>query len=157
MSKKFSETKLAKFLNKVKDIGLDVAPIVTKAGSGNVLGAISDTVQLLKGADVIGSSELLDELTIKKKSLELDFYRAGIEDRDSARKREIEMAKAGGTDWMMVATGVTGLVSFIFSIYAVVYIPDVKENELFIHLLGMIEGVVISNLFAYYYGTSVKK
>ena len=29
-----------------------------------------------------------------------------------------------------------------------------QENDLFIHLLGMIEGVVVSNIFAYYYGTS---
>jgi len=53
-------------------------------------------------------------------------------------------------------TGIVGLISFVFTIYAVVYIPSVKENELFIHLMGMIEGVVIGNIFAYYYGTSVK-
>jgi hypothetical protein len=50
-----------------------------------------------------------------------------------------------------------GLLSFLFTIYAVVYIESVRENELFIHLMGMIEGVVIGNIFAYYYGASVKK
>ena len=79
-------------------------------------------------------------------------------DRASARNREIEIAKATGkTDWMMVITGIVGLVSFLFTIYAVVYIENVRENELFIHLMGMIEGVVIGNIFAYYYGASVKK
>lgn len=79
-------------------------------------------------------------------------------DRASARNREIEIAKATGkTDWMMILTGVVGLFSFMFTIYAVVYIDDVRENELFIHLMGMIEGVVIGNIFAYYYGASVKK
>jgi len=49
------------------------------------------------------------------------------------------------------------LLSFIFIIYAVVYEPSVMENDLFVHLMGMIEGVVISNIFAYYYGTSSDK
>jgi hypothetical protein len=75
MKKDFKDTKLSKFLGKVKDIGLDVAPIVTKASSGNVVGAISDTVQLLKGADKLEAPELLDELTIQKKTIELDYYR----------------------------------------------------------------------------------
>ena len=79
-------------------------------------------------------------------------------DRASARNREVELAKATGkTDWMMVITGIVGLVSFLFTIYAVVYIENVRENDLFIHLMGMIEGVVIGNIFAYYYGASVKK
>jgi len=55
---------------------------------------------------------------------------------------------------MMLATGLTGLFSFVFVIYAVVYEPTVLDNDLFVHLMGMIEGVVISNIFAYYYGTS---
>ena len=48
------------------------------------------------------------------------------------------------------------LFSFVFTIYAVVYIKEVRENDLFIHLMGMIEGVVIGNIFAYYYGTSAE-
>ena len=44
--------------------------------------------------------------------------------------------------------------SLVFLIYAVVYVEGVTDNDLFVHLMGMIEGVVISNIFAYYYGTS---
>ena len=83
-----------------------------------------------------------------------EMYALEVADRDSARKREVEIAKTNKQDWMMLATGLTGLSSFIFTIYAVVYIPSVLENDLFVHLMGMIEGVVISNIFAYYYGTS---
>ena len=57
---------------------------------------------------------------------------------------------------MMLITGVIGLGSFVFTIYAVVYIPSVKDNDLFVQLMGMIQGVVISNIFAYYYGTSAE-
>ena len=51
-------------------------------------------------------------------------------------------------DFMMMLTGIIGLFAFCFIIYAVVFIPDVKDNNLFIHLMGMVEGVVISNIFA---------
>ena len=87
----------------------------------------------------------------------VELYKLEVEDRDSARKREIEIAKAGGNDWMMNVTGVVGLTCFVFIIYSVVYIPEVLDNELFIHLMGMVEGVVIGNIFAFYYGTSSRK
>ena len=87
----------------------------------------------------------------------IELYKLEVADRDSARKREIEITKAGGNDWMMNVTGVVGLSCFMFVVYAVVYIPDVLHNELFVHLMGMVEGVVIGNIFAFYYGTSSKK
>ena len=87
----------------------------------------------------------------------VDLYKLEVEDRDSARKREVEIAKAGGNDWMMNLTGVVGLFCFVFIVYSVVYIPNVLHNELFVHLMGMVEGVVIGNIFAFYYGTSSKK
>lgn len=87
----------------------------------------------------------------------IELYKLEVADRDSARKREIEMAKSGANDWMMNVTGVVGLSCFMFVVYAVVYIPDVLHNELFVHLMGMVEGVVIGNIFAFYYGTSSKK
>lgn len=84
----------------------------------------------------------------------LKEYELEIADRKSARQREADMAAAGATDWMMYATGITGLVAFISMVISVIFLPEVQENRLFIHLMGMIEGVVISNLFAYYFGTS---
>jgi len=87
----------------------------------------------------------------------VEFYELEVRDRDSARDREVKMAEAGRSDWMMNVTGVIGLACFVFIIYAVVYIPQVLDNELFIHLMGMVEGVVIGNIFAFYYGTSSKK
>ena len=57
----------------------------------------------------------------------------------------------------MVITGMVGLLAVVFTIYAVVYVPSVTDNDLFVHLMGMIEGVVVSNIFAYYYGTSSDK
>lgn len=83
-----------------------------------------------------------------------EMYELEVKDRDSARQREVEVKKTGSQDFMMVLTGIIGLAAFVFLIYAVVYVEGVTDNDLFVHLMGMIEGVVISNIFAYYYGTS---
>jgi len=142
MSKKpFKETAVGKFLlKKLPGVVTDVLP------DKGVLGIVKN---LIDGDESISPEE--------KQRLKKELYEIEVADRDSARRRETEIKKAGGQDWMMFVTGLVGLFSFVFMIYAVVYIPSVSENDLFVHLMGMIEGVVISNIFAYYYGTSSDK
>lgn len=139
--KPFKETAVGKFLlNKVPGLVGDVLP------DKGVLGIVKN---LIDTDESIPAEE--------KETLQRELYEMEIADRDSARQREVQVKKAGGQDWMMFVTGLVGLASFMFMIYAVVYIPSVSENDLFVHLMGMIEGVVISNIFAYYYGTSSDK
>lgn len=142
MSKKpFKETKVGKFLlEKLPGVVTDVLP------DKGVLGIVKNLID----AD--------DSMTDEQKSeLKKELYQLEVADRDSARKREAEIKKSGGQDWMMFITGMVGLLAFVFTIYAVVYVPSVTDNDLFVHLMGMIEGVVVSNIFAYYYGTSSDK
>ena len=147
MSKKFKDTKLGKFLkDKAPNILNIVGNVLPDKG---VLGIVKNLV------DVEPNLTPEEKQQIHKQVTEL--YELEVADRDSARKREVEIAKAGGNDWMMNVTGVVGLTCFVFIIYSVVYIPEVLDNELFIHLMGMVEGVVIGNIFAFYYGTSSKK
>lgn len=139
--KPFKETAVGKFLfNKVPGLVGDVLP------DKGVLGIVKN---LIDSDESISAEE--------KAALKKELYEIEVADRDSARKREVEIKKAGGQDWMMFVTGIVGLASFVFTIYAVVYVPSVSDNDLFVHLMGMIEGVVISNIFAYYYGTSSDK
>ena len=142
MSKKpFKETKVGKFLlEKLPGVVTDVLP------DKGVLGIVKNLIDT--------DDSMTDE---QKAELKKELYQLEVADRDSARKRESEIKKSGGQDWMMFVTGLVGLFSFMFMIYAVVYIPSVLENDLFVHLMGVIEGVVISNIFAYYYGTSSDK
>lgn len=84
---------------------------------------------------------------------ELRIFELANNDRDSARKREVELAKAGRKDWLMYVTGLTALFSFLVILYAVIWIPETKDNPLAIHLMGIVEGVVLS-LFFYYFGSS---
>jgi hypothetical protein len=144
--KKFRDTKFGKFLIKVSPGILDIAgDLLPDAG---VLGMVGNLIR--NNPDISPEDKKIADTFIQ------EMYALEVADRDSARKREVEIAKTSKQDWMMLATGLTGLFSFIFMIYAVVYIPAVLENDLFVHLMGMIEGVVISNIFAYYYGTSAE-
>ena len=144
--KKFKDTKLGKFLNKAAPTILDIAgDLLPDAG---VLGIIKNLIDK--------DSDMSPEDKVQAQSYMKEMYELEVADRDSARNREIEVKKTGSQDIMMVATGLTGLFSFAFVIYAVVYEPSVLDNDLFVHLMGMIEGVVISNIFAYYYGTSAE-
>ena len=145
--KKFKDTKLGGLLSKIAPKILNVAgDLLPDAG---VLGMVSKMIA--EDPDI--SPE--DKKVLQPHHKEL--YKLEVEDRDSARKREIEIAKTNRKDYMMQLTGIVGLLSFAFIIYAVVYVPSVTDNDLFVHLMGMVEGVVISNIFAYYYGTSAKK
>ena len=145
--KKFKDTKLGGLLSKIAPKILNVAgDFLPDAG---VLSMVSKMID----SDPDKSPE--DKKMLQNHQKEL--YKIEVADRDSARNREIEVSKTGKKDFMMTLTGVVGLMSFAFIIYAVVYVPTVTDNDLFVHLMGMVEGVVISNIFAYYYGTSSKK
>ena len=87
----------------------------------------------------------------------VELYRLEVEDRDSARKREASIVAAGGYDWMMSLTGLIGLLSFAFVVYTVVTTEVPASNkEIFIHMIGIVEGVALS-IFGYYFGSAVKK
>ena len=147
MQKRIKETKLGKLLKekapKILDIIGDVLP------SSGTMGILKNIISKDPDLTPEQKAELHNQVT--------ELYKLEVADRDSARKREVDISKAGGNDWMMNLTGVVGLFCFIFIVYSVVYIPEVLHNELFVHLMGMVEGVVIGNIFAYYYGTSSKK
>tara|TARA_R100001369_G_C3290417_1_gene163782 strand:+ start:195 stop:653 length:459 start_codon:yes stop_codon:yes gene_type:complete len=142
--KKIKDTKLGKWLAEKLPKALDiVGDILPDKGALGIIKNILD-----KDPDI--SPEQQAEFN----SLVKEMYELEVKDRDSARQREIGIKQTGGQDWMMLLTGIIGLASFVFLIYAVVYVEGVTDNDLFVHLLGMVEGVVIGNIFAYYYGTS---
>lgn len=145
--KTFFQTGLGKLLKSVGSPIVDiVGDVLPDAG---VLGVVKNLID----KDETLSPEVKAEAQRHAK----EMYELEVKDRDSARNRQIEMAKAGKSDPMMLVTGIVGLIAFLFVIFSVVYIPEMEENDLFIHTLGMIEGIVAGNIFAYYYGSSAKK
>ena len=137
--KPFWETKIGKIIGGAKEI----------LPNNGVLGVLKN---LIDSDDTLSPEEKKEAHNHLK-----TLYEIEVRDRESARDREARIKEAGAKDPMMFITGLVGLLAFMFVIYAVVYIPKMAENDLFIHLMGMIEGVVVGNIFAYYYGTSAKK
>ena len=142
--KPFKETKVGKFLlKKIPGLLGDVLP------DNGVLGVLKN---------VIDSDDTItpEEKEMMHKEL-VELYTLEVADRDSARKREVEKAKTGQFDLMFNLTGIIGLLAFAFIIYAIVYL-EVPENnkEVWIHLIGICEGIVLS-IFGYFYGSAVRR
>ena len=125
----------------------------------NIIGdALPDSGVLGLLKNIIDSDDNLTQEERESMHKELkELYELEVADRDSARKREVEKAKTGQFDFMFNLTGIVGLGAFAFIIYAIVFLEVPKENkEVWIHLIGICEGVVLS-IFGYFFGSAVKK
>jgi hypothetical protein len=144
MSKKpFKDTKVGKFLMK------KLPDFAGAALTGGPLEAIKSLINEDTTITPEEKAQLHEEL--------VELYKLEVEDRDSARKREIEVAKTGRFDFMYNLTGIIGLGAFAFIVYAIVYLEIPAENkEVWIHLIGICEGIVLS-IFGYFYGSAVKR
>ena len=144
--KPFKETGLGKFLlgagSTIIDVVGDVLP------DKGLLGVVKNLIDKDPNLSEDQKSEAHDRL--------VELYRLEVEDRDSARKREVNLRKYG-TDWMFNLTGIVGLSAFAFLVYTVVTTQVPASNkEIFIHLIGIVEGVALS-IFGYYFGSAIKE
>lgn len=142
--KPFKETKVGKFiLEKLPGFASNVLP------DKGVLGIVKNLID--------NEPNITPEEKVQMHKELIEFYQLEVADRDSARNREVEKAKTGQFDLMFNLTGIIGLAAFAFIIYAIVYL-DIPENnkEVWIHLIGICEGIVLS-IFGYFYGAAVKK
>jgi len=144
--KPFKETGLGKFLlgagSTIIDVVGDVLP------DKGLLGVVKKLIDKDPDLSNDQKAEAHDRL--------VELYRLEVEDRDSARKREVNLRKYG-TDWMFNLTGIVGLSAFAFLVYTVVttQVPE-SNKEIFIHLIGIVEGVALS-IFGYYFGSAIKE
>lgn len=91
--------------------------------------------------------ETLQDKLIKQQELE-------VQDRQTARNRESEVVKATGKyDYMMWSLAFCGIGILFYCLYYLVNYR-IENKELFIHFLGIIEGVVVS-IYGYYFGSSL--
>ena len=127
--------------------------------------AILETVgDLLPDDGVLGIvKNLIDKSTMSAEDKRYaheqikELYALEVQDRDSARNREVEVAKTRHFDFLFNLTGIIGLGAFLFIIYVIVYVRVPEENkEVWIHLIGITEGVVLS-IFGYFFGSAVKR
>lgn len=133
--KPFNETKVGKLLSKV----------LPNKGITGVLKDVLDLDEDLTPED----KEMAAQALIRA-------YEAEVSDRDSARKREVEVTKTGKFDFLFNLTGLVGLGAFAVIVWAILALEIPEANkELFYHLIGIVEGVTLS-IFGYYFGTSMK-
>jgi len=132
--KPFNETKVGKIL----------ADVLPDKGVIGVLKNVLDLDDTLTPEDKEKAAETL-----------LKAYEAEVSDRDSARKREVEVTKTGKFDFLFNLTGLVGLTAFGIIVWAILALDIPESNkELFYHLIGIVEGVTLS-IFGYYFGTSM--
>ena len=145
MSKKpFKETKVGKFLlQKAPDFLSSTLP------DKGVLGVIKNLIDTDRNLTLEDRAQMHNEL--------VELYSLEVQDRESARKREAAVKATGFSDYMFTITGWVGLAVFMFIVYSIVFltVPD-NNKELFINLIGICEGIVIS-IFTYYFGGVVNK
>lgn len=145
--KPFGETKAGKLL---KNIGSPILDIV-----GNVVpgaGIISNVIDMVTKDTNIPSADkakIISELETELKFAELD-----VRDRESARSRQVEMAKAGANDWLHNVVGVFIMLLLAYVAFVIVFVDIVDESSaLFHNFLGIIEGAAIS-MINFYFGSS---
>ena len=144
--KPFSKTKLGKFLKETAPSILDVVGNVLP--DKGILGIVKNLIDKDDNMSADDKSEAHRQL--------VELYELEVMDRESARDREVNLRKYG-TDWMFNATGIVGLLAFAFLVYTVVTtnVPE-GNKEIFIHMIGIVEGVALS-IFGYYFGSAVKQ
>jgi hypothetical protein len=147
MRKKFKDTKVGKFLaEKAPKILQTIGDVLPTNGT---LGIVKNIINL---SDDLSKE---DKEIVTKDLLEMEQIM--LKDRESARGREVEIAKLQKFDFLFYVTGLVGLAAFCFMIYAIVYLSIPEPNkEVWIHLIGITEGIVIS-IFGYYFGSSIKR
>ena len=145
--KKFKETKVGIFIkDKAPEILDTVGDLLPDAG---VLGVVKNLINIS------------DKFTPEEKEIITEdlaqMYETEVKDRESARNREVEMSKLGSRDFLFTLTGLIGLGVFCFIVYAIAFLQIPEANkEIWIHLIGISEGVVLS-IFGYYFGSAMKK
>lgn len=142
-NKKFKDTAVGKFLlSKIPGFAAKVLP------DEGVLGIVKNLIDVDPELTAEEKAQMHNEL--------VELYKLEVEDRDSARKREVAIARTGRFDLMYNLTGIVGLGAFTFIVYAIVYLEIPAENkEVWIHLIGICEGIVLS-IFGYFFGSAVK-
>lgn len=148
--KKFRDTKLGKFLlEKVPKAAGVIGDLLPDKGLLGVVKNIIDGEPSLAAEDRLQLQQMLQDF-------EKEMYALEIQDRDSARNREIEIAKTGRTDHLMYVSGYVALASFLGMVITVIYASIEKieiENALFHQLMGIVEAVAFT-VFGYYFGAS---
>lgn len=154
--KAFNQTLLGKLVSKAGPLIGDVGGIVAQAATGNIAGAISSAVTQLSGSKEPKAKEIINELELKRAEISLEFSKVELEET-KALLLDVQDARSNrkDNDWMFNLVTIFGLIMCSFVIYTIVFVNVPPGNkELFIHLIGVIEGAVLLKIFTFFFGSS---
>ena len=154
--KKFAETGFGKFLNKAGKVVPEILDVALEVATGDITGAVDKVKSHLQAAAVRDekAQELLKELQLAEYTFIKEMEDLAVRDRESAREREKAFVAAGKFDLEHFIIAMVGLGAFGFILFVLVYVTVPAPNrDLFIHAIGIVEGVVIS-MYSYHFGSS---
>lgn len=155
--KKFGDTGFGQFLNKAGKVIPNILEVGVQLATGDIKGAIGTVSDALKAksANDAEAARLLVELETQRMNWITELERVAAQDRDSARNREVALAQTGKRDLTPSVLAFVAIAAFAFALYVVAFrtIPE-ANREMFIHILGIIEGGMITLVFQYYFGSS---
>lgn len=148
--KKLKDTALGKFVTeKIPKFAGIIGDVLPDKG---VLGIIKNLID--NDPDVPVEHKL--EFERLAKDHEKEMFELEVHDRDSARVREVEMAKVTGhSDYMVWFLTAALMIAFWFIVWHLIRDSVPNENrELVTNIVGIIEGLLIS-IYSYYFGSSM--
>ena len=156
MDKKFKDTKVGQFIKKAGQIVPDVLDLGLELATGGGIRGAAEKIQEALGKKAEFNADA-NKLLLEWEEKKLDFQRELIAmenaDRADARARNVAYVNAGKTDWLQIIAAAVAL----GLLCAVVYLGltrQIEDREIYMHVLGIIEGVAIS-IFQYTFGSSV--
>lgn len=150
--KKLKDSKIVKWVKeKAPNMLGDVLDI---AGEFTGVEALERIGEKIKGNDKLSAENKVESLDLLREDIKV--FTLEVQDVQNARQREIEVARLGKKDWMQPLVGIIGLGAFVFIIVFLAFktVPE-ANRELFLHTVGIIEGVAIG-IVGYYYGSKRK-
>ena len=162
--KPFKDTKFWKFVTeKIKPVAGDVLEIV---GDVTGIGAIEKVGELLNDrkendaqvqALAIEFERMRHEFEMDFLRLEMETFKLEVEDKQSARSREVEFMKTNGgkRDWLMGAAVITALAMYIGAFAFLAFGPVVPQEKKDLFNMGVGQVFTFAGMaFAYYLGTT---
>ena len=148
-------------INLVKTYAPALATALAGPAGGAVVSAIAGKLGVSADVATIAQAIAQDpQMAQKLAEIDLEQFKTEVEDRDSARKRESEIATSSNSPWLNKAvTPILALV--IVTVWALVQyfmlnhgIPQ-ENRELVARVLGTLDGALMVCL-SYYFGASHK-
>jgi hypothetical protein len=132
---------------------------ILSSGTKDVIGAVEKVLdQVITNKEELAQAKLEAEKEINRhfesvQSALLKEKELDVQDRQTARNREAEFVKATGhIDYLMWFLAIAGMIVLSYCLYVMTN-HELENKELFIHFLGIIEGVVVS-IYSYFFGSS---